>query len=187
MDYYIDITLLPDPEFPPTTLMNALFSKLHRGLVDYGGRDIGVSFPDVAPDNRTLGTRLRLHGSNRALELLMGNGWTQGMRDHIEIGPTTAVPVGTSHRVVHRVQAKSSPDRLRRRQMARRAIDPDAARIAIPDSAAELLTLPYVEIRSRTTGQQFKLFIEHLPLQASPTRGEFGTYGLSQTGSVPWF
>lgn len=187
MDHYIDITLLPDPEFPATTLMNALFSKLHRGLVDWGGRNIGVSFPDVAPGKRTLGTRLRLHGTNMSLEQLMGNGWTHGMRDHVEIGAPTPVPVGASHRVVRRVQAKSSPERLRRRLMARKAIDVGEARITIPDSAAERLTLPHVEIRSRTTGQQFKLFIEHLPLQASPTSGEFGTYGLSQTGSIPWF
>ena len=33
MDAFVDLTLLPDPEFPATTLMNALFSKLHRGLV----------------------------------------------------------------------------------------------------------------------------------------------------------
>ena len=72
MDHYIDITLLPDPEFPVTTLMNALFSKLHRGLVDHGGRDIGVSFPDIAKNKRSLGKRMRLHGSKESLERLMG-------------------------------------------------------------------------------------------------------------------
>lgn len=33
MDAFVDIALLPDPEFPATTLLNALFSKFHRGLV----------------------------------------------------------------------------------------------------------------------------------------------------------
>ncbi len=187
MDHYIDITLLPDPEFPPTTLMNALFSKLHRGLVAWGERNIGVSFPDVAPGKRTLGTRLRLHGSNGALERLMANGWTHGMRDHIAIATSAPVPVGAAHRIVRRVQAKSSPERLRRRLMTRKGIGPEAARIAIPDSTAEMLTLPYVELGSSTTGQQFKLFIEHLPLQATPTPGEFGAYGLSRNASIPWF
>ena len=37
MDTYLEIRLLPDPEFVPTMLMNALFSKLHRGLVEQGG------------------------------------------------------------------------------------------------------------------------------------------------------
>ena len=71
--------------------------------------------------------------------------------------------------------------------MARKAIGPEAARIAIPDSAAEMLTLPYVELMSRTTGQRFRLFIEHLPPQAEPTLGEFGAYGLSSDATVPWF
>ncbi len=187
MDHYVDITLLPDPEFPATILMNALFAKLHRGLTDWGGRNIGVSFPEVAPGKRTLGARLRLHGSNGALQQLIGNGWTNGMRDHITIGKIASVPGGASHRVVRRVQAKSNPERLRRRLMARKAIGPEAARIAIPDSAAEMLTLPYVELTSRTTGQHFRLFIEHLPPQAEPTLGEFGAYGLSGDATVPWF
>ena len=63
MDAFVDLTLLPDPEFPATTLMNALFSKLHRGLVGHGEGTIGVSFPDVEDAHRGLGSRLRLHGS----------------------------------------------------------------------------------------------------------------------------
>ena len=54
MDAYIDIVLLPDPEFPATTLMSALFGKFHRGLVRYGEGAIGVSFPDVRDEMRSL-------------------------------------------------------------------------------------------------------------------------------------
>ena len=78
MDHYIDITVLPDPEFPATTLMNALFAKLHRGLVDHGARDIGISFPDVVQSKRALGPRLRLHGSNSSLDRLMTISWMHG-------------------------------------------------------------------------------------------------------------
>ena len=35
MDHYLDIRLLPDPEFPAPLLMNALFTKLHRALVSH--------------------------------------------------------------------------------------------------------------------------------------------------------
>lgn len=187
MDHFIDITLLPDPEFPATTLMNALFSKLHRGLVDHGGRDIGVSFPEVAQDKRALGKRLRLHGSKDSLERLMRIRWTQGMHDHVAIAPVMPVASETLHCVVRRVQAKSSPERLRRRLMARKSINAEAARAAIPDAAAKLLDLPYVEIASRTTSQRFKLFIEHLEPNSAPVRGEFGSYGLATDATVPWF
>lgn len=187
MDHYIDITVLPDPEFPATTLMNALFAKLHRGLVDHGRRDIGVSFPDVVQSKRTLGPRLRLHGNRASLDRLMVIGWTQGMRDHIAVTAIRAVPSEAVHRIVRRVQAKSSPDRLRRRLVARRSITPEAAQAAIPDSVARMLSLPYVEIASRTTGQRFKLFIEHLEPKPSAVPGKFGTYGLSANVTVPWF
>ena len=187
MDHYIDITLLPDPEFPATTLMNALFSKLHRGLVDHGGRDIGVSFPEVAQDRRALGKRLRLHGSKESLERLMTVRWTQGMHDHVDIAPIRPVPADAMHCTIRRVQAKSSPERLRRRLIARKSISAEAARAAIPDAAARLLDLPYVEIASRTTSQRFKLFIEHLEPTSVAVRGEFSRYGLSANATVPWF
>lgn len=187
MDHYIDITVLPDPEFPATTLMNALFAKLHRGLVDHGGRDIGVSFPEVVQSKRTLGQRLRLHGTSASLERLMGIGWMQGMRDHVIIDPKRPVPADALHRVVRRVQAKSSPERMRRRLMTRRQIGQEEARAGIPDNVAKRLHLPYVEVASRTTGQQFKLFIEHLPTHPTATAGTFGAYGLSPNATVPWF
>lgn len=187
MDHYLDIHLLPDPEFPATTLMSALFAKLHRALVDHGGRDIGVSFPEVVQVKRTLGQRLRLHGSSASLDRLMATEWLQGMRDHVKISPTQAIPGSVQHCVVRRVQAKSSPERLRRRLMARKSISAEVARTAIPDSAAEMLALPYVEIASRSTGQRFKLFIEHLKPVPTAVTGSFGAYGLGTNATVPWF
>lgn len=187
MDHYIEIRLLPDPEFPATMLMSALFAKLHRGLVEHGGNDIGISFPDVGDRPRTLGQRLRLHGSSAALQRLMRLGWPRGMQDHTEIGAVTMVPDHAEHRVVRRVQAKSNPERLRRRLVARKHIDQETAKLSIPDSAVERLELPHVVLTSATTGQRFKLFIEHLPVTDQPMPGYFGTYGLSATTTIPWF
>lgn len=187
MDRYIDIRLLPDPEFAAPMLMNALFAKLHRGLVDHGQGDVGVSFPDIQQRSRNLGMRLRLHGTETALVRLMSAGWLQGMRDHIELRDVAAVPADAMHRPVRRVQAQSSPERLRRRLMNRRGIDYETAAQAIPDSASERLTLPYVTLTSSSTGQQFRLFIQHGPMVSTPAFGCFTHYGLSSTATVPWF
>ncbi len=64
MDYFLDIRVLPDPEFSEEMLMAALFAKLHRALGARGKGDIGVSFPEffVKP-----GPLLRLHGDESAL------------------------------------------------------------------------------------------------------------------------
>lgn len=187
MDHYLDIRLLPDPEFPPSMLMNALFAKLHRALVDLDSTAIGVSFPDHTLAPLALGERLRLHGQAPALAHMMSCNWLRGMRDHTEVQGPTSVPAGAVHRAVRRVQAKSNPERLRRRLVKRKVIDYDTARQLIPDEAAETLELPFVTLKSLSSGQTFRLFIEHGPTSPEPTHGCFGKYGLSRRATVPWF
>lgn len=185
MDAYLEIRLLPDPEFAPTTLMNALFSKLHRALVAHGGRNIGVSFPDV--EKKSLGERLRLHGRRTDLEKLMAANWLVGMRDHATVSEIATVPAHARQRAVRRVQAKSSPERERRRLIARKGISAEQAMQTIPDSTAERLNLPYLVLTSQSTSQQFRLFVEHLAVREQAVDGEFSAYGLSSTATVPWF
>lgn len=187
MDTYIDIRLLPDPEFPATTLMNALFGKLHRGLVAHGEGRIGVSFPDVKDNSRSLGNRLRLHGTALDLHGLTQVDWLSGMRDHVTVHAAAQIPAGAGHRIVRRVQAKNSPARERRRLIARKGIGQKEAEIAIPDQCAEHLDLPYAVLNSHSTGQQFRIFIEQRPVQDKPSAGAFSAYGLSSTATIPWF
>lgn len=187
MDAYVEVRLLPDPEFSPSTLMNVLFDKLHRGLVAHGGGNIGVSFPDVATNSASLGQRLRLHGNKTDLERLMTNNWFLGMTDHATATTIAEVPARAKQRVVRRVQAKSSPERERRRLIARKGVSAEHAAEAIPDSTAEKLSLPYLALISRSTGQKFRLFVEHMPVQEEAVIGKFSPYGLSATATIPWF
>lgn len=185
MDAYIEFHLLPDPDFPANLLMNALFAKLHRALVSHGEGRIGISFPGVKAIR--LGDRLHLHGASPDLEHLMSSNWLKGMRDHLDASPISPVPPNASYRIVRRVQAKSSPERERRRLISRKNVSEEAARQSIPDSAAERLQLPCLQVFSQSTQQQFLLFIEHCPLQSQPVTGKFSAYGLSDTATVPWF
>lgn len=187
MDHYIDICLLPDSEFPSTVLINILFSKLHRGLVELGTRAVGVSFPDFERSHKGLGEKLRLHSSLGELGRLMLLPWLTGLVDHLEVSPLLQVPQTLQYRVVRRVQAKSSPERLRRRLMKRKSLSEEQARREIADTVVEKLNLPYVTLTSRSTGQHFMLFIEHGPLMPSPVFGSFSSYGLSSSATVPWF
>lgn len=187
MDAYVDLRLLPDPEFPQPLLMNALFAKFHRGLVAHGEGRIGISFPEVDARRPSLGGCLRLHGGAGELSVFLGSGWLAGMADHLAVGQVAPVPPGAGHCLVRRVQAKSSPERLRRRLMRRKGIGEAEAAQAIPDACARRLDLPYLTLRSASTGQQFRLFIEHLPAQADASPGAFSAYGLSSTATLPWF
>jgi CRISPR-associated endonuclease Csy4 len=187
MNTYFDIRLLPDPDFSSTILMNSLFNRVHQTLAAHDAENIGISFPDWEQSGVTLGTRLRMHGKSADLEKIIQPGWMAGLQDHATFGAIAQVPTDATHRVVRRVQAKSNPERERRRLILRKNISAEAARQIIPDSAAKRLSLPYLVLTSRSTGQKFRLFVEHLPLQEHAVEGRFGTYGLSPTATVPWF
>lgn len=188
MDHYLDIHLLPDPEFAPLDLMDALYAKLHRALVALRSEAIGVSFPQVGSLGVGLGGVMRLHGSQQHLTDLMLANWLAGMRDHVTVSPVQAVPLNRiGYRVVSRVQAKSNPERERRRLMRRKGLDEAQARARIPDSAAETLALPYARLRSQSTGQAFHLFIRHGAIVDRATDGAFNAYGLSSAATIPWF
>ncbi len=187
MDHYVDLRLRPDPEIAQPHLMGALFSKLHLTLATRASERIGISFPAVRNDPPWLGDHLRLHGSQAELEKMMATPWLAALRDHVQASTVLPVPSTARHRVFSRVQTKSSPDRLRRRQMRRHGIDAAEAMARVPDSAAERLDLPYVQLRSLSTAQSFRLFIRHGTLQDAATPGVFGAYGLSPTATIPWF
>ena len=187
MDHYQDITVVPDPEFPSPMLMNALFAKLHRALVQYGHNKIGVSFPQVETDKPSLGNLLRLHGSPSSLQALQSQIWLRGMRDHTELSGIDPVPAMVQYRRVRRVQVKSNVERIRRRYCKRHGVTEQEAIILIPDSVEKRAKLPYLQLNSQSTGQSFRLFVEHLPTQAHAEAGQFTSYGLSTTATIPWF
>lgn len=192
MDHFVDIHLLPDPELPAHVLMGALYAKLHRALVMGGESEAGgiaVSFPSYSarPGAINLGRSMRLLGSQSGLRELASTVWLGSLRDQVSTNGPTAVPLTAMHRNLRRVQAKSNPERLRRRLIQRHGIDDAEARKRIPDSATEVLTLPYLQLSSASTGQNFRLFLRLGPAQATAESGAFNTYGLSATATIPWF
>lgn len=186
MDRYMDLRILPDPEFPTQQLMNALFTKLHRCLVRLSTSDVGVSFPEVDEQAPHLGRVLRIHGSDDSFARLMAEPWLVGMRDHIHIDPVSPVPDSVGYRRVRRVQAKSSPERIRRRQMKRHHWTEAEARSRIPDDIRRTVNLPHLRLESGSTKHRFLLFLLHEPADV-PVNGAFNSYGLSGSATVPWF
>ena len=141
MGDYLDIRLRPDPEFTPPLVMSALVSKLHRALVEQNHTRIGISFPDHDTTQPSLGERLRLHGEPADLKDLMARAWLTGMHDHVELSIVKPAPTTATHRTVHRVQAKSSAERLRRRAMRRSGFSEEQACERIPDRVEQWLRL----------------------------------------------
>lgn len=187
MDYYLDIHLKPDPDFTPAILMSALYNKLHRALVLLQSDRIGVSFPGHSVSPRSLGEHLRLHGSADDLTALRAQAWLTGMNDHVLISGITALPAKVSYRRVRRVQPKTNVARLQRRYARRHDISKEELNKRYGGMQIGRVSYPFVNLRSQSTGQGFALFIEHGPEQSVPAEGQFSKYGLSVTGTVPWF
>lgn len=184
MNHYLDIKVLPDPEFAENMLMNALFAKLHRALVDVGQGKIGVSFPHA---DKALGDLLRLHGSHAALDRVMAENWLKGLRDYTQTGEIKPVPANPQHRVVKRVQVKSSVERLRRRSVSKGWLSAEEAINSILLSNEKKTKLPFLQLKSSSTGQGFRLFVQQGQIKNTAVDGIFSDYGLSNCATTPFF
>lgn len=184
MDHYLEVRVLADPEFTAQQLLDALFAKLHRALAQTANGQVGVSFPDAA---NTLGGTLRLHGSHTALSALQATLWLKGLRDYTHVSEILPVPADAVFRVVRRVQVKSNVERLRRRSVKKGWLTAEQAETHLPACREQRTHLPFVQLKSLSSGQLFKLFIAQGPVQPTAISGEFSSYGLSATATIPWF
>lgn len=90
-------------------------------------------------------------------------------------------------RCVSRIQVKSSPSRLLRRSVRKGWLTEEEAQQRLLTIQQEQTDLPWINLRSLSNGQSFRLFIRHGDILAFPVGGEFSNYGLSSTATVPWF
>lgn len=185
MECFVDLDVQRNPEIPMWVVLNGLYECLHRALAPDNSAGIAVAFPGYS--STSLGRTMRLMGGRMELQGLIESEWLGGIRDYVRIGPVLEIPLNARHRALRRVQAKSSPERLRRRLSKRHGLDESQARTRIPDDAIEKVRLPFVQLRSRTTRQTFPLFLRLGPDEPAPVEGAFNAYGLSQVATIPWF
>jgi CRISPR-associated endonuclease Csy4 len=183
MNHYIDILLLPDPEFPEPVLMNSLYRKLHKRLYDINSTQIGVSFPKF---QLTLGNTLRLHGTMEALVKLQRINWIGSMSSYCRIREIQKIPSEVSFRTVSRKQATMSLSKLRR-LIKRGSMTEQEVQEYKAKMFSKGLDNPYVELKSGSNGHKHRRYIEFGPLLSESISGPFDQFGLSKTATVPWF
>ena len=183
MNSYIDIRLLPDPEFQATVLMNALFPKLHKALCDLSATDIGVSFPKVGV---TLGGVLRLHSTEQRLQQLMQLNWLGGMSGYCEVSEVLGVPDNCQYRTLSRLKPAMSQSKLNR-LIKRGTIQPQQVKDYRAKMFSKGLDNPYLEIQSGSNGQRYRRYIQFGELRDASVSGAFDQFGLSKIATVPWF
>ncbi len=208
MNYYLDITLLPDAEANLGFLWQKVFQQVHIALVDNKIGDnesaVALSIVDycnktaVASDDKTfpLGNKLRLLAdSEEILQKLDINRWLNRLSDYCHIKPVKPVPGDiTKYACFKRKPVKSIEKKARRRAEHLNKPYGEVLAYLREEGRSDKSKLPFINVESQDTkkrveqgvSSQFLLFIEQT-LFEQPVKGVFDCYGLSKTATVPWF
>jgi CRISPR-associated endonuclease Csy4 len=184
MNHYINIKIFPDAELNQSFLLNKVYAKLHKALFDLQNNTIGVGFPQY---KKTLGGVLRIHGAKQDLEQLQDLHWFGRLSDYCDASEISEIPENIEgYRTVSRIQTTMSQSKLNR-LIKRRHITEDEVKQYKVKMFSKGLTNPYVELQSASNGHKHRRYIAFGELQKSPVEGEFDSFGLSKTATVPWF
>ncbi|WP_053981208.1 type I-F CRISPR-associated endoribonuclease Cas6/Csy4 [Marinagarivorans algicola] len=199
MQYYVEVTLLPNDDIGHYFLWGKVYQQLHLALVALAAGEqsaLGICFPEYSMDQPRLGRKVRIFADSQAqftqLDLVQ---WFSRLSDYCHISSIKSVPAHTQYAQVARKQCVTSPQRLARRRAKRKGQSYDQALVHFTGFKAELSRLPFVVLHSESTHvvpeglqakHRFKLFIAQV-LVDRPQTGAFTCYGLSQTATVPWF
>ena len=195
MKYYQEITLIDQAEISSYFIWSKLYTQLHIALAEIKDTNdkvnIGVSFPQYRFNQEKsigfLGTKLRVFAQNEAdLKKLDLKKWLDRLTDYVHITSIREVPENIkSYAIYKRKQVKTNAERLARHRVKRGDIGFDEA-LARYSNVVTTTELPFIQMKSLTSDQMFKLFIEKRSIEQSKSQ-VFSTYGLSSESSVPEF
>jgi len=193
MKYYIDLTLIPDSEANLGFLWHKVYQQLHIALVENKNSDNGsavaLSFPNYGDNKFPLGNKLRLlANSKEKLTTLDVNKWLSRLTDYTHCTSIKDVPKSVSeYACFKRKQFMTNISRQARRRVKRHGGTLEKALHYYAGLEDEKTNLAFINIKSLSHDQQFRLFIECEKFN-QPISGQFNCYGLSKTNAtVPWF
>ncbi|TAL41422.1 MAG: type I-F CRISPR-associated endoribonuclease Cas6/Csy4 [Methylovulum sp.] len=213
LNYYQELSLLPQEEIPIHFLWSKVFGQIHLGLVemqDEQGRvPIGVAFPEYVWGDKVsvLGGKLRLFAEHEAtLSQFNICHWLARLSDYVHCTNIRPVPEKlSSYATYQREQPKTSKERLARRYAKRHGMDLATAlhstidlTVKPPSDAAyktqfrycdmpqKAVTTPFIRLTSLSGGQTFCVWIKKTVV-AGPSGATFSRYGLSAVSTVPDF
>ena len=183
MDYYIDIKLFPTKEIRENVLLNQVYTVFHKRLYDLKSNDIGISFPQY---KLKLGRLLRIHGEKEILNKLEEIDWLGKYRIYCKVTKVETIPENVQYRTVSRIQQNMTESKLRR-LIKRETISKEDIKKYRLKMLQGGLDNPYLELTSMSNNQFHRRFIEFGELDNKEVKGPFDVFGLSKTGTIPWF
>lgn len=210
MKYYQELTLLPCAEVPAYFIWSKIYQQLHLGFVsqkdETGHVPIGVSFPDYKdkPIKKTasgnekeeidsavtlcaLGLKLRLFAMEESiLKEFDVKSLLVRLSDYVHITQVRPVPNKLKGYASYcRFHQKNSVEQKARRYAKRHNISYEESLKLFPDREFNKV-VPFIQLKSLTNKHPFRLFIRKI-IKNQNTESNFGTYGLSDTSTVPEF
>lgn len=214
MNYYLEITLLPNYEINLFSLWSKTFQQIHLGLVERQDAQkrvpIGLSFPEYKMGEKfgVLGSKLRLFAADEAaLTRFDVVRRLSRLSDYVHCTGIRPVPDSVKgYAVYQREQLKTGRERLARRYAKRHNLDYEIAfngRVELSarhDNATECermlmsysemphktITTPFIRLKSLSNGNTFCLWIKKADVE-NHSDGTFTAYGLSTIATVPEF
>jgi CRISPR-associated endonuclease Csy4 len=194
MKFYLEITLLPNPEVGINFLWSKVFQQIHLGLVemqgDQGRVPIGISFPEYVTGEKfnVLGSKLRLLANDEAtLTQFNVTKWLSRLSDYVHCTSIRPVPEKlTGYAMYQREQPKTNKERLARRYAARHNEDYEAALLRYRSMELKKIAAPFIRLKSLSGGKEFCLWIRKT-MVTEPLAHTYSSYGLSSVSTVPEF
>lgn len=190
MKFYQEITLIPDDEIAPYFLWSKVYTQIHIALAhaknEYQLTGFGVSFPQYRFDKKgaTLGLKLRVFAeTEEELGQLNLANWLERLSDYLHLKSVQAVPKNCRYAIFKRHHAKNL-QKVAQNFAEFKGIDFQAALKHCETHKAQPKNYPFIELKSETTGQNFRLSIAKETASTSAS-GEFSSYGLGSV--VPEF
>ncbi len=197
MQFYQEITLLPDVEISPYFLWTKLYTQLHLAFVEQQDDDgkiaYGVSFPQYRLNDDKqigfLGFKVRIFAqTEQALQTLNLAKWLERLTDYVHMTSIRPVPQDkvTGFSQFYRVIPKMPLDERISHQAARHGVSLEAAAEHLKGYQTQATIEPFIRMPSQSTGHDFALHIGRQPTDGIGD-GKFGTYGLGRSAGVPEF
>lgn len=208
MNYYQDITLIPDEEANLGFLWQKLYQQIHLALVenkvDEQLSNVALSIPEYGVKGFPLGAKIRLFAeSEQVLKALNVEKWLARYQDYAHIKTIKPTPENVSeyacftrkhvngeNRVTQKIISKAKHISEKFDLAYENALD--IAKEAAPKPNSNL---PFIWLNSLSTKaenkKRFPLFIE-MEKREQAQQGAINCYGLSrqkegEKATVPWF
>ncbi|UBX48196.1 type I-F CRISPR-associated endoribonuclease Cas6/Csy4 [Providencia alcalifaciens] len=197
MNYYQEVTLLPDSTVPLDFLWQKVYQQIHIALVDnktgQGNSAVAVAFPEYGSPGFRLGKKVRLIAKDStALAALDLAKWLSRLSDYVHIKsiqavPENARPVSYIRRQVKGASRIESDMQKKAARWAKKSGQSLAQCLADLEKSRPIKQsrLPFIWVESQHSKSEqrgsrpFPLFIQCIEVEKA-VEGIFNCYGLSQ-------